>query len=114
MAWGRLNENAATAAVHKASISTHSSSDPSWPPHTAATRYTVGSKELECWATYKTEKSLSTKHAVKAAKDKATKKNWVNAAGRAMPCQAAWPRHAPIRGSVACTTATNKAKMRAK
>ena len=29
MAWGRLKENAATAAVHKASISTHNSNEPS-------------------------------------------------------------------------------------
>ena len=114
MACGRLNENAATAAVHKANISTHNNKDPSWPPHTAATRYIVGNKELECWATYKTEKSLFTKHAVKAANDSAARPKWANAVGRARLNQLALWRHAPSNGSVACTSATSKAKIKAK
>ncbi len=51
MSSGRLREKAATASPHRDSISTHSSSEPSWPPHTPAMRYSRGSRELECWAT---------------------------------------------------------------
>ena len=61
----------------------------------------MGSKELECWATYETEKSLLTKHAVKAANDSATRPNWANAAGRASACHAAISRQAPHKGKVA-------------
>ena len=48
---GPAREKAATAIPHKDSISTHKSSEPSWPPHTPAMRYSSGSRELECWAT---------------------------------------------------------------
>jgi hypothetical protein len=35
---GRWRLNTVTATDHPASISSHSSSDPSWPPHTPAMR----------------------------------------------------------------------------
>ena len=38
MASGNWRENSATAIAQPASISTHSSSEPSWPPQTAARR----------------------------------------------------------------------------
>jgi|GEM_PF-5168352 len=59
MASSSERERWATAKVQPPSMKTHSSSDPSWPPQTAARRYMVGSTELECSATYLTEKSLT-------------------------------------------------------
>ena len=56
-AGGRLEEPAATASVQLDSIRIQSSSEPSWAPHTAATRYRSGSAEFELVATYWTEKS---------------------------------------------------------
>ena len=46
------------AAPSPASISTHSSSEPSCEPHVAAKRYGSGSCEFECCATFSTEKSF--------------------------------------------------------
>ena len=57
---GRCFEKTETARVHHASISTHSSSEPSCEPQLAATLYCTGSCELEFWATFSTEKSLVT------------------------------------------------------
>ena len=36
--WGRCELNCDTASIHRLSISSHSSSEPSWPPHTPASR----------------------------------------------------------------------------
>jgi hypothetical protein len=55
---GRLRLNVHTPTVHAACTRIQSRSDPSWPPHTAASRYGSGSREFEFWATYRTEKSL--------------------------------------------------------
>ena len=38
IASGRCREKRATASIHIASIISHSSSEPSWPPHTPASR----------------------------------------------------------------------------
>ena len=51
MAKGKLREKMATLTDHSASSSTHSNSEPSWPPQTAATWYGLGNKVLECCAT---------------------------------------------------------------
>ncbi len=48
MASSSERENCATATPQPDSINTHSSSEPSWPPHTAPKRYMVGNCELEC------------------------------------------------------------------
>ena len=48
MASGRWRERKDTATVQVESISIHSSSEPSCPPHTPATRYISGNCELEC------------------------------------------------------------------
>ena len=59
----------------KANISTHNNKDPSWPPHTAATRYIVGNKELECCATYLMEKSSDNAALANTANEKAISTN---------------------------------------
>ena len=51
IASGNWRDSMATANAHQLSISIHSSSEPSCPPQTAATRYWMGSSELECCAT---------------------------------------------------------------
>ena len=51
VARGSWRLNSTTAKVHSASISVHSSSDPSCPPHTPAMRKNTGSRELELAAT---------------------------------------------------------------
>ena len=48
---GSWRESMATRKAHQESIRIHSSSEPSWPPQTPATRYCSGSSEFECWAT---------------------------------------------------------------
>ena len=58
MASSSVRENWATATAHPASMNTHSSKEPSWPPQTALSRYGVGNCALEFWDTYSTEKSL--------------------------------------------------------
>src|SRR3546814_3496143 len=58
-------------------------------------RYTRGRAELECRATYNTEKSLPMNDAVRQMKAKATNKNWPYAAGRAIRVQALRPYDAP-------------------
>ena len=60
-------ENTATAAVHSARISTHSSSEPSCAPQTAGIWYSAGSRLLELVATYATEKSCTTNACVSTA-----------------------------------------------
>ena len=56
---GKALANSVTAIVHKPKIDTHSSIEPSWPPHKAANLYITGKCELEVDATYSTEKSLA-------------------------------------------------------
>ena len=65
----------ATASVHELNIKAHNNKEPSWPPHTAAIRYWVGNWELECCATYSTEKSLLRKDKTRQMKAMARKKN---------------------------------------
>ena len=57
---GRCFEKVATAKVHHASISVHSSIEPSCEPQLAANLYCSGSCEFELVATFSTEKSLLT------------------------------------------------------
>ncbi len=97
-----------TASIQTVRISTHSSSEPSWPPHTAANLYCNGRFELECSATYSTEKSLLTKDQARQPKAIATNTNWPCAAGRATAIKAGLPRAAPTSGSVACTSASSQ------
>ena len=51
MSSGRRRLNMATAKVQPPRIRPQSSSDPSWPPHTAEIRYSSGNAELEFCAT---------------------------------------------------------------
>src|SRR3546814_1133164 len=76
----RLRDSADTARVQPDRINSHNNIEPSWPPHTAPMRYTRGRAELECRATYNTEKSLPMNDAVRQMKAKATNKNWQYAA----------------------------------
>ena len=95
---GKCLLNPATAAVHTVRINAHNSSEPSWPPHTAATRKWMGSCELECCATYNTEKSLATKDMTRQAKAIETKKNCPKANGLAVFINSKLPLVAPVMG----------------
>ncbi len=72
---GRWRENTVTARVHTVSISAHSSSEPSWLPQVAATRYCSGSLELELVITLTTEKSLLMNEYIRQPKAIATNTN---------------------------------------
>src|SRR5487761_2350993 len=72
---GKCLLKVATAAVHIDRINAHSSSEPSCPPQIAAKRYCAGSCELECSATYNTEKSLFKNAFASVAKAKAMNTN---------------------------------------
>ncbi|MNE23089.1 hypothetical protein D3C80_1163300 [compost metagenome] len=74
---GRRRLNRATAAVQPPRVSTQSSREPSWAPHTAEMRYCSGSRLLELVATYCTVKSLSTKAQVRQRKESNSSRNWL-------------------------------------
>ena len=94
---GRLLERSATASAQPVSISTHSSSEPSCEPHVAARRYASGSCELECCATFSTEKSPVAKLYARQPNANATSRNCAMAAGRANAISAASRRYAPTQ-----------------
>ena len=75
MAKGNVREKTATAKVQPDNISIHSSKEPSWPPHTDANLYCVGSSELECPAMYLIEKSSVKAPCASTAKENAINKN---------------------------------------
>ena len=89
---GKCRLNTVTASIHTVSISTHSSSEPSWLPQVAAKRYCTGRLELELLATLSTEKSLPTKDQARQPNAIATNTNCPCAAGRATAIHAALPR----------------------
>ena len=109
------HENTATAAVHSVSKKIQSNNEPSCPPHTAENWYTLGSNELECCATYCTEKSLLKNEMAQHTNDKATKPNCNNAAGRATDwhiTRVCWlPTKVPAMGNTPCTKATHAASL---
>ncbi len=110
---GRLAENSATARVHRARISSHSSSEPSCAPHTAEKRYSTGSRELLLRATYSTEKSCTRKAQVSSAKLPATRAACTAAARGATAISRALPLRAPASGRMPRQTATSRAPSRA-
>ena len=111
---GRCFESIDTAKVHHASISTHSSSEPSCEPQLAATLYCSGSCEFEFCATFSTEKSLLTNEYTRHSHANVTKKACPRAAGRATAIHTRSPRAAPAMGSTPWISVISSARISAK
>ncbi len=106
--------NHAAQAPNSATISTHSSMDPSWFPHVPLILYSIGLAECEFSTTSRSEKSDTMKAYISAAKAKPVSRNCSVAAGSATAIQPVQRLCAPTSGTTVCTMATRKARMRAK
>src|ERR1019366_1155811 len=111
---GRCLLNVATAAVQIDRMNTHNNKEPSWPPQIAAKRYCRGNPELECSATYSTEKSLWRKALARVANASAINTNCPNANGRAMLINTELLRAAPSIGNTPKVIAKKSAMIKEK
>ena len=111
---GNCGLNSATAAVHRQRISTHSSREPSWLPHTAENLYMAGSRLLLLEATTLTEKSSCRKAIHRHAKLIATKINRPTARLGARAMATVLRRQAPQAGNMVRISARHSALIRAK
>src|SRR5688572_13833886 len=111
---GMLRLNTLTATVQIACTSSHSGSEPSCAPHTAAKRKSVGSSELEFCATYSTEKSFTWNEYARHANAKAVNTNCPATARFVSAIQCGRRYAAPARPKKAWGSARQKARISAK
>ena len=108
---GRLSPKPATARVHSARISTHSSSEPSWLPQTRGEPVEQRQRRVRiARRRTATEKSLATKAAGRGSRRRARPARAAACARRPRerhPGRAS-PRCAPTSGSTACDAATQQ------
>ena len=100
-------------SIWTAAVATFSN-EPSFPPHIAAKRYCMGNPELECSATYSTEKSLWRKALARVANASTINTNCPNAKGLAMLINAGLFRAAPSIGNTPKASTKNSATINEK
>ena len=111
---GSLRDASATATVQQPRIQLHSTRDPSCAPHSADTRYKVGSAELEFCATYATEKSKFTNDAARQPIATVTIANCPATAGATAACQRSRPSAGPAIPKKHCNAESSSARIKAK